>query len=47
MDTQAPTLTLHSGDKMPQVGFGMWKVPKEESAELTYQAIKAGYRCID
>ena len=32
---------------MPQVGFGMWKVPAEDCSEITYQAIKAGYRCID
>jgi len=32
---------------MPKVGFGMWKVSKDSCAEITYQAIKAGYRCID
>ena len=40
-------LTLHSGDKMPTVGLGMWKISKEQTAEATYQAIKAGYRLID
>ena len=39
--------TLRSGDKMPAVGFGCWKVPKESTAESCYQAIKAGYRLID
>lgn len=40
-------LTLHSGDKMPLVGFGCWKVAKEQMADTVYSAIKSGYRCID
>ena len=40
-------LTLHSGDKMPQVGFGLWQLPKEKTAQIAYDAIKSGYRLID
>ena len=40
-------LTLQSGDKMPLVGFGCWKVPKEQMADTIHSAIKSGYRCID
>jgi len=40
-------LTVQSGEKMPTVGFGMWKIAKDQTAEATYQAIKAGYRLID
>ena len=40
-------ITVHSGEKMPTVGLGMWKMGKEETAWATYQAIKAGYRLID
>ena len=32
---------------MPVLGFGLWKIPKEECAEAVYQAIKAGYRSFD
>lgn len=32
---------------MPLVGFGTWKLPKEVSEEIIYQAIKQGYRLID
>ena len=42
-----PYLELNSGHKMPQVGFGTWKVAKDICAENVYQAIKAGYRLID
>ena len=41
------TVTCASGDKMPLVGFGMWKIPKEETAQTAYDAIKTGYRLID
>ena len=40
-------LVLQSGDKMPSVGYGCWKVPKEQCADAVYTAIKNGYRCID
>lgn len=41
------SLVLTSGDKMPAVGLGCWKIPNEKMAEATYEAIKAGYKCID
>ena len=47
MDAANPSITLQSGDKMPVVGFGFWKVAGDQTAEITYQAIKSGYRCID
>ncbi|MEG3767201.1 aldo/keto reductase [Alteromonas sp. 14N.309.X.WAT.G.H12] len=34
-------------EKIPEVGFGFWKVDKDVCAETTYQAIKAGYRHLD
>ncbi|KAK9427993.1 NADP-dependent oxidoreductase domain-containing protein [Lipomyces doorenjongii] len=42
-----PSVTLASGYKMPQVGFGLWKVPRETTAETVYRAIKLGYRLFD
>ncbi|ONH64907.1 putative NAD(P)H-dependent D-xylose reductase xyl1 [Cyberlindnera fabianii] len=41
------TLKLASGYDIPQVGFGIWKVPRETCAEQVYNAIKSGYRLID
>ncbi|KAI6047924.1 NADP-dependent oxidoreductase domain-containing protein [Pisolithus marmoratus] len=36
-----------TGQKMPLVGFGLWKVNKDTCAETVYNAIKAGYRLFD
>ena len=40
-------LVLSSGDKMPQVGLGVWKMPQDICADAVYTAIKNGYRLID
>ena len=40
-------LVLNSGDKMPQIGFGLWKVPRKTAADCVYNAVKAGYRLFD
>lgn len=41
-------LTLdRTGDKMPLVGFGCWKIDPKDAADTIYNAIKAGYRMID
>lgn len=43
-----PTITLKpTGQKMPLIGFGAWKVPNATCADTIYNAIKAGYRLID
>ncbi|PVH98823.1 putative aldo-keto reductase [Periconia macrospinosa] len=41
------TIKLASGQQMPLVGFGLWKVPKESCADTVYNAIKSGYRLFD
>jgi len=47
----APTQTTHfdlpSGDKLPSLGLGLWKMDKDVCAEMVYQAIKMGYRLLD
>ncbi|KAF3057115.1 NAD(P)H-dependent D-xylose reductase XYR1 [Daldinia childiae] len=43
----APTIKLSSGHKMPQVGFGLWKVDNATAADTVYNAIKTGYRLFD
>src|SRR5579859_5568120 len=42
-----PSLTLATGDNMPVVGLGLWKVPRPSAAELVQQAIRIGYRHLD
>ena len=41
------TIKLNNGVTMPQLGFGVYQIPLEETAEAVYQAIKVGYRLID
>jgi D-xylose reductase len=41
------SLTLATGDALPAVGLGLWKVPRPSSAELVQKAIHAGYRHLD
>lgn len=45
--SQTSCLVLKSGDRMPAVGLGCWKIPNEKMADTAYNAIKAGYRLID
>ena len=40
-------MTLNNGEKMPQLGFGVYQIPNEETEKAVYQAISAGYRLID
>src|SRR5262245_65832312 len=42
-----PGLRLASGDLMPMVGLGTWKLAKERAAELIAGAVEAGYRHFD
>jgi len=39
--------TLSNGVKLPQLGLGLWKMPKETCANMVYSAIKNGYRLLD
>ncbi|KAK3214258.1 hypothetical protein GRF29_28g2522865 [Pseudopithomyces chartarum] len=42
-----PSIELNDGNKMPQVGFGLWKVDNKTCADQVYEAIKTGYRLFD
>ncbi|EXJ85839.1 alcohol dehydrogenase [Capronia coronata CBS 617.96] len=43
-----PNITLKpSGQKVAQVGFGLWKVPNDSTSDVVYNAIKTGYRHFD
>lgn len=38
---------LNNGVRMPMVGFGVFEIPKEQTARCVYDALEAGYRLID
>ncbi|WP_028636673.1 aldo/keto reductase [Nocardioides sp. URHA0032] len=42
-----PTIALNNQTTIPQLGFGVFQVPPEETAEVTGQALEVGYRHID
>lgn len=44
---QNPKLELNSGQRIPQVGLGVYKVSGESAEPLILQAFEAGYRRID
>ena len=41
------SLKLNTGDSIPAVGLGYWKIPKPDAAAVTKQAIQSGYRHFD
>ena len=45
--TQVPQLELNDGRSIPQLGFGVFQVPPEETAETVNRALEIGYRHID
>ncbi|BFZ63983.1 D-xylose reductase [Saitoella coloradoensis] len=48
MVAHVPTVKLApSGQEMPLVGFGLWKVNNDTCADTVYNAIKHGYRLFD
>jgi 2,5-diketo-D-gluconate reductase A len=42
-----PRLSLGGGGEIPQLGFGVFQVPPEETAQVVTQALDTGYRHID
>lgn len=42
-----PELTLNNGITIPQLGFGVFQVPAEETQRVVEDALEAGYRHID
>jgi 2,5-diketo-D-gluconate reductase A len=45
--TSIPNVVLHDGVEIPQLGFGVFQVPPEDTQEVVEQALDAGYRHID
>ncbi len=46
-DSPVPTVTLHDDRQIPQLGFGVFKVPPAETQATVEQAFEVGYRHID
>jgi 2,5-diketo-D-gluconate reductase A len=44
---EVPAVTLNNGVTMPQIGFGVFRVPEAETLQAVLSAIEAGYRAID
>jgi len=42
-----PTTTLNNGVEIPQLGFGVFQIPEEETTAAVTAALEAGYRHID
>ncbi|WP_447644057.1 aldo/keto reductase [Nocardioides zeae] len=44
---QIPTVSLNNGTTIPQLGFGVYQVPPDETERAVQTAFEAGYRHID
>lgn len=44
---QMKYVTLNDGHKMPMIGYGVFQLKPEQTADLVFNALKAGYRLID
>ena len=45
--TEVPTIELNDGTQIPQLGFGVFQIPPEETAGAVKTALEIGYRHID
>ncbi|RYU08833.1 aldo/keto reductase [Nocardioides iriomotensis] len=45
--TTVPTVTLNNGVEIPQLGFGVFQVPPEDTRDATLAALEVGYRHVD
>lgn len=45
--TNIPRVTLNDGSSIPQLGFGVYKIPEAETVDAVLAALDAGYRHID
>ena len=45
--TSVPVIELNNGVRMPQLGYGVFQVPDDETTAAVKAALEAGYRSID
>ena len=43
----SPIVELNDGNRIPQLGFGVFQIPPEETAGIVGRALEVGYRHID
>ena len=46
-ERQSPNITLNNGITIPQLGFGVFQIPPDETKKAVLTAFEAGYRHID
>ncbi len=47
VEGHVPLITLNDGHRIPQLGFGVYQVPPEQTADAVRAAVEIGYRHID
>lgn len=45
--TEVPTLKLNTGATIPQLGYGVFQIPADETITAVHHALQAGYRSLD
>ena len=45
--TSIPAVALHDGVEIPQLGFGVFQVPPEDTQQVVEEALASGYRHVD
>ncbi len=45
--TSVPIIDLNNGSKIPQLGYGVFQIPPEDTKAATLEALEVGYRHID
>ncbi len=45
--TSIPSLTMNDGSTIPQLGFGVFQIPEDETESAVTTALQTGYRLID
>jgi 2,5-diketo-D-gluconate reductase A len=45
--SNVPAVALRDSEQIPQLGFGVFQVPPQDTADVTTRALLAGYRHID
>ncbi len=44
---KVPAVKLNDGNKIPQLGLGVWQVPDDQASASVKEALAAGYRSVD
>ncbi|MBV9310857.1 MAG: aldo/keto reductase [Solirubrobacterales bacterium] len=47
MNTPTPQITLNDDNAIPQLGFGVFQIPEDETVDAVTHALTTGYRLID